>query len=476
MFRKAVLLVFITSFSMIKNACSQSVNPLDPKFDYTNLFKLKKLTFHEPAFNLKWIRINNDIDNNFKSGLHETIVWDQQSLNPAAYVSACKAKISCLLELNCIPTIGNDFYAFANGSNGYNFPPIKLVSQGNNYYLYPITECVKEFPINFIQFYDKFRLSWTIVEKNNNIEIRRINIGYTENQLYVTKGFPILGLIFPQDQYSETFVHHSTIHLSCKNAIDKSDDDEIVSKIYDEFTDRNVQKLNGTKPMQYWGPGIFNLFPGCRPVSGLYKYENATCGTWAYLMADMIRIQGISGSDVSIVDWNYSLNSIQIDDFDLDKANFFLNDVDLISCKLIDDTNNGFYAGLLVNNWNLINEKFVMSEMDAVRMPITPEYSILISNGKFIPWVEEDGALAQGNNDPLSEFDNHAIIKYNGEYYDPSYGSIIAGNANLWESTALSGFEGRCEYKRMESSMEKIHYISWIAEKNHSGQQCNVQP
>ena len=55
----------------------------------------------------------------------------------------------------------------------------------------------------------------------------------------------------------------------------------------------------------------------------------------------------------------------------------------------------------------------------------------LMSGGALIDDKELGGILAQGNSTPRSEFENHAIVKFNGKYYDPSYGSPISSNGNL---------------------------------------------
>lgn len=85
---------------------------------------------------------------------------------------------------------------------------------------------------------------------------------------------------------------------------------------------------------------------------------------------------------------------------------------------------------------------------------------------------ELPGASGQGNTDPRSEFENHAIVKYNGKYYDPSYGSSIANDANSWETPALDGFGSILRY--IDVLKEKDFYLNWVGYINNTTQQSNV--
>ena len=45
---------------------------------------------------------------------------------------------------------------------------------------------------------------------------------------------------------------------------------------------------------------------------------------------------------------------------------------------------------------------------------------------------------AQGTTDPRVKFTDHALVVYNGDYYDPSYGSSYA-SLDAWVAGALAG-------------------------------------
>lgn len=95
-----------------------------------------------------------------------------------------------------------------------------------------------------------------------------------------------------------------------------------------------------------------------------------------------------------------------------------------------------------------------------------------LNNGKTVKAEEKTGVSGQGNNNPRSTFGNHAIVKYSGNYFDPSYGSAIANDANSWETPALDGFGSILQYKNVHANK----FINWVGHLNDSTPQSNIQP
>jgi len=70
-------------------------------------------------------------------------------------------------------------------------------------------------------------------------------------------------------------------------------------------------------------------------------------------------------------------------------------------------------------------------------------------SGDYYPAGDDQvGVSGQGCTDPLSTFDNHAVVMYDGEIFDPSYGlgpydgsgNNAGGDALLeWQRTSLDG-------------------------------------
>lgn len=95
-----------------------------------------------------------------------------------------------------------------------------------------------------------------------------------------------------------------------------------------------------------------------------------------------------------------------------------------------------------------------------------------LNNGKTLKTGEKKSASGQGNTNPYPEFENHAIVKYNNKYYDPSYGSAIANDANSWETPALDGF-GSIVFYQKEA---KKSYVNWVGHLNDTSPQAKIKP
>lgn len=51
-------------------------------------------------------------------------------------------------------------------------------------------------------------------------------------------------------------------------------------------------------------------------------------------------------------------------------------------------------------------------------------------------YVDQDGIAGQGNPDPISRFENHAVVVLGAMIYDPSYGGAFT-NLARWEDGSL---------------------------------------
>ena len=120
--------------------------------------------------------------------------------------------------------------------------------------------------------------------------------------------------------------------------------------------------------------------------------------------------------------------------------------------KLQNDTNTYLPSGayevvpiFYVKNWDLST---------ALTAPFSP--------------VRNTGVAGQGNADPRAEFDNHAIVEYNGKDYDPSYGSPVSNSRTSWEDASLDGYGGY-----ITNSATHIEY-KWIWESDPKGTQETI--
>ncbi|NCO36923.1 MAG: hypothetical protein GW893_24065, partial [Armatimonadetes bacterium] len=245
--------------------------------------------------------------------------------------------------------------------------------------------------VNEIDYMNPMTLTW---EVDVNDEGHWCEAGDTANRTYVTLGVPTTAL------RQETL-----FDIGCRNADGESVSATAVDKIYLEFSDQSVQRIDPSTgsldgvDMTYWSPTNPAPQPQCWQTEGLLALGDGRCGAWARFLSDCLAIQAIA-SDVAVVDAPAIQNPAQLQTD--------------INTHLPPDT----YQVLpifFVKDWDLSNPN-----------PFNP--------------IDQNGVEGQGNPNPRADFDNHAIVKFNGEYYDPSYGSPKTASKVSWEDQSLDGF------------------------------------
>lgn len=102
-----------------------------------------------------------------------------------------------------------------------------------------------------------------------------------------------------------------------------------------------------------------------------------------------------------------------------------------------------------------------MSEMNDLYERVVTEYTLLLTNGNTILWVEDEGVSAQGFGDPYSQFTTHALIKYNGQYFDPSYGKGWLADEKEFENGAIDIVSGIIFKDRLDANGNPISPAKW---------------
>lgn len=291
---------------------------------------------------------------------------------------------------------------------------------------------------------------------------------------------PIIGTVAPKHA-EPTYMQHTFLHIGCMNGNGLSNADNIVDGIYNEFTDRDVRRFDGAGPIQYWGTNIAN--PACWQPSQMLINLDGRCGGWAAMLHVIIRLQGIASGDIAEVDYNMGLlpnNSIsnQTNDVILIFGPEYINVHTLGPVLNIDGPPRSHFY---VKNWNLslsIPDKFFVHHFynDQAGISTLP---ITLLNGLVIEDKEQNGSPAQGIANPRSEFEDHAIFKYNGKYYDPSYGSPVLTNSNNWENQSIDAIGGMVAYFQINpvNGIVDEYYINWLDELNTlNNQQLNINP
>ena len=119
----------------------------------------------------------------------------------------------------------------------------------------------------------------------------------------------------------------------------------------------------------------------------------------------------------------------------------------------------GSWAHLLVNMWALHGEAARISGVHPQQNPVVDHW-FLVKNCSFggngnaaaAPWThtghhvaaagrcaKNNGVAGQGKSNPTFVFKDHAIVEYNGQVYDPSYGLDVHPTVLSWEKAAIAG-------------------------------------
>jgi Bacterial TSP3 repeat len=333
-----------------------------------------------------------------------------------AYTSGSKATIAGKFKLSTDAPTNLTYKIRATSLGGISIPETLLSSGPLGELILAPTESTTAFPAGISKFYDKsaaataFDLKWEL-SVNNGVWIRLIN---TYHQLYLTKNDPNLvasasSCATPLPGNLET-----AFYLACHLSNGKTLDDDIVTTIYDEFTDRQVygvHKITGDPagvPLNFWGRPDrpeFQLRTGHLLTCGM-----SVCRGWADFLKQVISIHGISAETVGV--------------------------------RMIPGVSPSFEA----QGANRSPGEFVLKP---IVIPVGGECNIVENPPSFTR--NSGGAAikipAQGRLDSRQAWPAHSITRYNGNYYDPSYGtppSIAAGvfSAEQQYSFQCAGFRG----------------------------------
>jgi len=260
---------------------------------------------------------------------------------------------------------------------------------------YPETEASKALP-DSVGFLDPLTITWSISFDDGKTWGKG---GVNENQVYVLFNKPSGG--------AQLF--HTCVHIGCTNAANQTDEKQVVDKTYSEFQDQSVRRVGSSKDMTYWDKMNPAPEPACWNTAGLLKYGDARCGGWADFFKNTLGCQGITSQDVEI----QAISGYTIPGYVHPRIAALGADYKILTyiyMGKVKESNYMFY----VKTWdNVVPDKFA---------------------------IDKDGVAGQGNTNPRSYFDNHAVVKYKTTYYDPSYGSNTKSTKLIWEDESLDGF------------------------------------
>jgi hypothetical protein len=314
-------------------------------------------------------------------------------------------------------------------------------------------------------------------------------VGISSHPLYVT---------YSQPSVSDG-IFHSIIYYGCRNSKHSSSINVIVDNMYN-----NTFRPNGSvgkvprkdsptvDAMGYWRwpPNPQQLVEGCTQYSqDLLWFENGYCASWARFFEDMISTQGINGAETSIIDWNFPQNWLNLLTTDADA--FTSGDDGMIKLQVPAPPDNFVNPKMFINNFQFSMHKFYTWDQEFFPLNNNLPIDITLNNGNVLTFAPRPGAPAMGNNNPMSTHINHAIVKFNNKYYDPSYGLPIQPNKIAYDDVAIAGFGlAGAYYDNVNNSLKstliyeydlggsvQMQPIMWLHKKNQLGiLDSNIDP
>lgn len=261
--------------------------------------------------------------------------------------------------------------------------------------------------VNTIKFYDKkdaakvFKLEWEVKIGDSDWS----KIGTTKHTVYVTLGDPVISL------RQETL-----FNLGCRNANGQTIEEPAVAEIWLDFrpdTDGTPRLLRvlppgaagPASPMTYYANSA-DPYSTLNGVIDLLATGNGRCGSFQELMYAVLGAQGIVSTPKSV----YAPTGVS--------GGVAAAKADYLETYTVDPSTiygNNIRDVFFVKNWTLSeSERWTVTDLA--------------------------GVPGQGNGDPIAIFGDHALIEYDGEIYDPSYGTGPFPDIRAWEDASIEGF------------------------------------
>lgn len=369
--------------------------------------------------------------------------------NPIAYYSGSNARARARFSyFKCKED------PYAKGEFTYNgmtieFPEKVLVVDSNGNYLYEDQDADKPFTANLVNYIPNFEVKWFVKEGLNGTWKPA---GSSINPLYITYAYPL----------DDSRVYYSVLHIGCNGAKGKTVKDDVVDGCFNDFTNKDVKLVNGTKKAQYWGPLASNQAhqAAFTKAENILDFQDGRCGTWAEFFQLVLATQGISSTKTQIR-WKDHIKVGAINLLTDANKTVFENSFKATfpnETLPLQSNPDGFGAFFFIPKW-CFNDNELFYQSDKNKGGFT-------FSGKQFGECDLLGEAGQGNEDPASSFIDHTIVKYSTKFYDPSYGKK-SDNENDWENQSVIWFgtEFRVEGKDA-SGMSQVRTLIWLKEKN----------
>jgi hypothetical protein len=201
--------------------------------------------------------------------------------------------------------------------------------------------------------------------------------GTTRNIVYVTLGDP-----------TGTPNYWTLLDISCRAARGDSSPASLVSHVFTPLSTRSITRKRDGHALTYWNP------PTTRATNTQLLLAAADgsgqCGSWSEFLLDMYKVHGISNAD-----------------------------------KILIQRDSRRSLGFLVKNWRFNHPP--------------PSSASSLTHLIGSECVELPGIPGQTNPNPPPAFVNHFIVRFSGQFYDPSYGAGPFSDQLTWERAAIDG-------------------------------------
>jgi hypothetical protein len=413
-------------------------------FDSTHKFTVLKLDLKQVSFsgakNLTIKKDNGSMDysapqwQDNSSPLNGTASDTGDHHYPVAYISSSSGSDSYMYaDVRIIVQPSSEFsntIIKAENTAGYTFTDNGYLSGTELRFNSTNKQCAKKFDVETVQYFHPLTLNWKVSIDGGT---SWFNAGVSDiNSVYVTWKSPTSGMT----------LYETPLMLGCKNANTKTTDTDIISGIWNDFTDWNVQRVDGCQ-MTYWINSPTN-----QSLSSMLAASDGdgSCIAWSQLLHWCMKSQGLgSSSQVYEITADKSVNpgadGFLVKDWKFDRHIRTGSDAIRDSNVVGDDdpiTPTGVNKPcILPGNNGILNS--IISGNDT--------YQDGLYNGTNYPYVtgydtiDQNGVKGQGNNDPPGAFGNHFVCIINSSIYDPSYG-IGPKTLTEHENEAIDGILG----------------------------------
>ena len=243
----------------------------------------------------------------------------------------------------------------------------------------------------------------------------------TQHLFYVTLKDPVL----TAGAYGlSTKLYWTVIDFTCNAARGKKNDTDAVAAIFGKLktytgTGKGIKRKRDNIELTYYDPEASRtdniqyteelLRNEFTKTSGA-KYSLGRCGCWARFLLDLFQSQGITGGKIAVIT--------------------------IKSCRLVN------YLLFLVKNWAFNGAgKFPPGTYTVAAFTPDEQYFrplMYVYGTGSNECTDNPGVAGQGNDNPLAFFGDHGIVRYNGTYYDPSYG-VEFTDEEAWEKASIAG-------------------------------------